>query len=459
MATAASVFTTFRDPAGTLRVEGERVLRTVHPEYAASTEAFLDSAVARELFSSGALVGTQRLGYRADGALELEHSRIFFPSYAWEWSAAQYSDAALLTLDLCDKLLDHGFILKDATPQNILFSGSQPVLVDLLSVEKRDPLSPMWNAYSQFVRTFLLPLLAHRYLGWPLAASRFRRDGFEPQDIYPHLSFFRRWIGVARGSITLPLFFDRWSKGGKTPMAFRFSADTCTEILHARFRSLRKAIQSLEPGKLRSHWLGYTSHCDHYSLAARIRKEEFVTQALKTARPATVLDVGANTGVFSRLAAESGARVVALDIDGASTDRHYRSAHKAGLSILPLHADIARPTPSAGWRNLESLSLLDRCRRRFECVFLLGLLHHLLVSDQIPLAEIAALIAELAPRWIVAEWIPPTDPKFVEICRGRDARYAQLNEDAFHLAIAPSYRVAQREVLDNGRVLMLMQAR
>lgn len=454
-----SSFSTFRDPAGSLRMENDRVLRIVRPGFAAATEEFLSSSLARELIASGALIETSALGFLPDGSLELEHRRVEFPSYPWEWSASQWSDAALLTLDICDKLLDHGLILKDATPLNILFCGVRPVLVDLLSIEPRDPGSPLWIAYGQFVRTFLLPLIAHRELGWPLASARFRRDGFEPEDLYPHLPFHRRWMGPARSHIALPILFDRFAKRGQPPVSMRFAPETSAAILHDRLRSLRKTVLGLAPRRSASHWSGYTTHCDHYSIGARARKEAFVAEALAIARPATVLDLGANTGVFSRLAANAGARVVALDIDEVSTDRHYRSAQRANLPILPLRANIARPTPSAGWRYQESLSLLDRCRHRFDCIFFLGLLHHLLVSEQIPLTELARLAAELAPRSIVAEWIPPTDPKFIEICRGRDALYAGLTEDSFLDAFACAFRSVLREPLENGRVLHLLEAR
>lgn len=163
------------------------MLRTVRPGFAAVTQSFLDSSLAHELTDAGWIVATESLGMQADGSLELEHRRIFFPSYPWEWCADQWIDAAVLTLDLCDKLLDHGLILKDATPLNILFDGSQPVLVDVLSIEQHEAANPMWTAYGQFVRTFVLPLMAYKYLGWPLENSRNRRDGYEPDELYPYL--------------------------------------------------------------------------------------------------------------------------------------------------------------------------------------------------------------------------------------------------------------------------------
>lgn len=455
----ASLFRTFRDPAGSFRIESGRALRTVRPEFAAATQSILDSELARELMESGWLISTNSLGFQEDGSLELEHRRIFFPSYPWEWCVEQWTDAAILTLDFCDKILDYGFILKDATPLNILFDGSRPVLVDVLSIERREPANPLWNAYGQFVRTFVLPLIAHKQLGWPLAATRIRRDGYEPDELYPYLRFARRWFGPNRSFITLPVLLDKMGKSSKLPASIQFSDDASIAILRSRLHSLKRTVLGLRCAKKKSRWSGYAEHRDHYSKEEGIRKEVFVKKALGIAKAHTVLDIGANTGTFSRLAAASGAQVVAMDTDFESTMIHYENVRKSGQSILPLLADIARPTPSVGWKNQESLSLLERCRQRFDCLLMLGLLHHLLVTDQIPLGEIATLVFELAPRWLIVEWIPPTDPKFVEICRGRDALYEDLTEESFHEKFALYFRTVEREVLSNGRVLLLMEAR
>lgn len=457
--TAATTFRTFRDPAGSLKIEGERVLRTVHPAHAADVRNFLASQLADTLVDTGKLIATQILDDDEEG-LCLEHPRIFFPSYPWEWSEAQWIDAALLTLDLCDQLIDHDLILKDATPLNILFDGTRPVLVDLLSIDRRTPGDPIWKAYGQFVRTFVLPLAAHQALGWPLTVSRARRDGYEPDDIYPHLSFFRRWFGPCRDFVTLPVLLDRIKKKDVvTAPSMRFSDDACAAILHARLRGLRRVILGLASPKSRSRWSGYVSHRNHYASQDSQRKASFIQQALATIRPTSVLDIGANTGEFSRMAAQAGARVVALDTDLLSTELHYKRAHRKRDSILPLHADIARPTPSAGWKNLESLGLLARCRHRFDCILMLGLLHHLLVSDQIPLDEIARLVAELAPRALLIEWIPPSDTMFQQICRGRDDLYGTLSEEDLVRSFSPFFITVTRTPLDNGRILFHLEAR
>ena len=458
-ASPTTQFRTFRDPAGSLRIESDRVLRTVRPDFALSTKAFLDSALAHELAESGWLISTQSLGLQQDGSLELEHRRIFFPSYPWEWCAQQWIDAAVLTLDLCDKLLGHGLILKDATPLNVLFDGPRPIWVDVLSIEVRETAKPIWTAYGQFVRTFVLPLMAHKYLGWPLETSSSRRDGYEPDALYPHLPLTKKWFGPARNLITLPVIADRMGRKTKALPNIRFSDEACVTILRSRLHGLKKTVLSLADPQQTSHWSAYTTHRDHYATEDHQQKVDFVKRTLETTQPRTVLDIGANTGEFSRMAANTGAQVVAVDTDSASTAIDYREANSNRLPILPLRADFARPTPAAGWKYLESMSLLERCREKFDCVLMLGLLHHLLVTDQIPLNEIAHLVSELGPQWVIVEWIPPTDPKFVEVCRGREALYKDLSEAVFEQAFAPYFCTRDRLTLSNGRVLLLLETR
>jgi SAM-dependent methyltransferase len=174
-------------------------------------------------------------------------------------------------------------------------------------------------------------------------------------------------------------------------------------------------------------------------------------------RPARVLDIGANTGLYSLMAAEAGARVVALDSDAASIDALWRTAQRDGQPVTALVANIARPTPAAGWRNREQLSLLERLHGRFDMVLMLAVIHHLILREQVPLGLIADLCFRLTRRWLLVEWVPPSDPMFQEWLRGRDDLYGHLSEDDLNQAFASLFNVADRAVLGNGRVLLLLE--
>jgi hypothetical protein len=462
MATAELTLETFRDPAGSLRIAGDRVLREVHPEHAEAALRFLRSPTAQEWVTQGRLIATRFIPHE-NGDLTLEHPRVFFPSYPWEWTPSAWIAAADLTLDLCEGLLAQGLILKDATPLNVLFRGTRPVFVDVLSVEERDPASPLWLAYGQFVRTFLLPLAAYQYLGWPLAASMQKRDGYEPADLAPHLNRWQRWRDPFRSLVTMPLMLEKDGAKSAQDTRVRQNEEVALAALRRNLGSLRRHLrrveQGLQSGQHASRWSGYAYAADHYSAEDQKLKRQFVREALTAARPKHVLDLGANSGVYSRIAAECGANIVAWDTDLPATEENWLEARRRDLDIAPLIANPARPTPAAGWRNAENLALLDRTRGRFDCVMMLGFIHHLLLSEQIPMQEIAGLLRELTMSWAIVEWVPASDPRFVDLLRGRDELYGHLDEAAFLSAAENHFTVVLRDALPNGRVLFLLQAR
>ena len=238
MAIAELTLDTFRDPAGSVRIVGDRVLRGVRPERAQAALGFLRSEAAREWVVLGRLIETRFIPGE-NGDLTLEHPRVFFPSYPWEWTPSAWIAAADLTLDLCEGLLAQGLILKDATPLNVLFRGVEPVFVDVLSVDRRDAASPLWLAYGQFVRTFLLPLAAYQYLGWPLVASIEKRDGYEPADLAPYLSRWRRWREPFRSLVTLPLMLETSGGKGAQNTRVRQSPEVALAVVRRNLGALR----------------------------------------------------------------------------------------------------------------------------------------------------------------------------------------------------------------------------
>jgi SAM-dependent methyltransferase len=451
---------TFRDPQGRLYLEGDRVFREIYLDHVEPVMAWIQSPIARDWMQQGRMVSTTVVPGVSGQARLLEHERFFFPSYPWEWSPGQWRAAAALTLDLCEEALAHGFILKDATPLNVLFRGPQPVFVDVLSFESREPRSPLWLAYAQYVRTFLLPLAAYIHLGWPLGWTQQRRDGYESADLVPWLPAIKRWRNPLRSLVTVPMMLEKGSSQNGAPRR-SYQRETSEEVsdhlVRRTVRKTRRLLDMLIPEAHASRWGSYTDTATHYKQADRGAKEEFVRLSLERIRAARVLDVGANTGAYSRIAADAGADVVAWDTDVQATDKHWQTARSAGLSVLPLVADFARPTPALGWRNSEQQSLLSRAEKRFDCVLLLGVLHHLLLADQIPLASIVDQLALISRRWAILEWIPKEDDQFAGLCRGRDSLYAHLTENYFTEAVASRFAIRDQVRLPNGRSLWLVE--
>ena len=345
---------------------------------------------------------------------------------------------------------------------NVLFRNAEPVFVDVLSFDQRKPGNPIWLAYGQFVRTFLLPLAANRYLGWPLAGSMERRDGYEPTDLYPHLPLRRRWTAPLRSLVTLPHLLEGKANAsastGAAPVRQQ-APEVATHVLRGTLKKLRRTLRALTPPPHASRWSDYTTTASHYSAEDHARKAAFVERALAQAGPQRVLDVGGNTGHYSRIATAAGASVVAWDTDVQAADANWREARAKREPILPLIANIARPTPAVGWQNDESLSLLDRSEGAFDCILMLGVIHHMLLIDQIPLPAIFDLVRRLTTRWAIIEWVPAADSQFQQLCRGRQEIYGHLDENAF-LAAADQHFIRRLvENLPNGRSLWLLETK
>jgi SAM-dependent methyltransferase len=429
--------------------------RSIRAPFDAAILEFLATPLAADLVAQGRLVASEVISPADADVLVLRHPRIAFPSYPWEWSPRLWLAAAELTLNLCSDLVREGWLLKDATPLNVLFEGPRPVFVDVLSIERMDPHQPIWLAYGQFVRTFLLPMLAHSRLGWPLQGSLTRRDGYEPEDVYAALSWAGRLRQPALGAVTLPSLLAKNKKVQAGNVASRTvkEPELAKEILLKTLRGLLSQMRKVTPAQRSSTWSDYAETASHYNEQDHERKRSFVAQALGAATPTRVLDVGCNTGVYSRLAAEAGAAVVSVDTDLQAVDRLYVSAKEKGQDILPLCVDLAHPSPATGWENREYASFLSRCSGCFDAVLMLAVLHHLLLRNQIPMERIASLCSGLTTRHLILEWVPPTDVKFQELLRGRDAIYGHITEAAFREAFASHFAFVEELRLENGRIM------
>lgn len=455
---------TFRDPAGQLQFSNNCALRRVRAAAAEETLAFLASPLRRELERGGDLISSEIIDSPAGVDTEAEDIWLRHPlidpiSYPWEWTPAQWRAAAELTLRIAGKAIHAGWILKDATPLNVLFTGTRPVLVDVLSFERRDPRSSVWLAYGQFVRTFLLPLVGAKYLGWPLQATMFRRDGYEPAALYRALPRWRRLDPLLLDVVTLAALLDgKANKPRRAPSTpSTKDPELARHILHKRLARLNKQIRHTTGKDRASEWSRYQQQASHYRSSDVEAKQRCVRGVLERCRPARVLDVGANTGTYSLIAAETGADVVSLDNDSAALEILWRTATAQHRSITALVANIARPTPAAGWRNREQLALLDRLTGRFDMVLMLAVIHHLILREQLPLPHIGELCASLTRRWLLLEWVPPSDPMFQEWLRGRDHLYGHLSEADLLRAFAPLFQVIDRLELGNRRVLLLFE--
>jgi SAM-dependent methyltransferase len=477
---AGRLTASFRDPSGRLCRYQNRILRVVARPAIDDLRAFLASKLAASWMAQGRLVSTtvlddaqvealrraspelDRLAGASDLGLIAEHEAIPFASYPHEWPAEMLAEAGALTLELAQGLLPHGLGLKDATPYNVLYRGATAVFVDVLSVERRDQRDARWLPYAQFVRTFLLPLLVNRRLGLP-AGDLFlsRRDGLEPEDAARLFGPLRRWMPPVLTLATLPA---RLGRGGEQRPAAQTTQGTDPEkaafILKALLAQLSRTLERLTPPEASSHWSDYMATRTHYSDRDQSAKTGFVEQSAAELRPARALDIGCNTGHFSEILARAGASVVAVDADAAVAGSVWRRARERRLDILPLVVNLARPTPAVGWLNDEYSAFLDRARGRFDLVLMLAVLHHLLVTERVPLDEVMELAAAITRDSLVIEYVGPDDVMFRKLARGRDHLFVGLTREGFERACLRHFEIAKSERLpESDRWLYLLRRR
>jgi hypothetical protein len=415
----------YRDPSGFVFRAAGLYYRQVNRSYAADYEWLFQSGLYKTLTEKGLLIPHSEVeaeedlpGYPGSLPGQSDRYKILLPqqlsviSYPGEWSPSQLKDAARLTLQVMHIALEHGMILKDATPLNIQFREGSPLFIDTLSFEKYDPSLP-WVAYRQFCECFLYPLYLQHYLAtgihkilsaWPegIPAAVTAR-------LLPLKSRFRSGVWL---HVLLPGKVRNDRLPGDRPLSFNKN-----KLLHLTSH-LRDSIEGLNTSHTNpSTWNNYyreTIISPSY-LAAKDTLFRSFTGDIDFR---SALDLGANDGYFSKILAEKEASVIAVDSDWQCINNLYQFTRQhPGMDILPLCVDIADPTPATGFNNAERASFTDRMPA--DLVVALALLHHLALGRNLPLSKIAAYLATLTRTWLILEFIPLTDPKARDLIRNR----------------------------------------
>lgn len=449
----------FRDPSGHVYSAGERILRSV-TSYAAADFAEVEATgLLQRLMQKGWLVETRSLD---DGSVDLaepdvsrilEHARIAFVSYPYEWSFSTLQAAALHHLDVHLEALEAGVTLSDGSAYNIQFDGCRPVFIDVLSFRPYRE-GEYWVGHRQFSEEFLCPLLLRAQLGLP--ANAWMRGTLSGLPI-PELSRLlplRSWLSWrCLVHLHLPTRFQRSAvdKGAKLAEEVKQRP-----LPLAGYRLLleqqRRWIAGLRPRGLgTSRWHDY-ERTQSYDDDAQGRKQKFIAEFTAAVKPAMLWDLGCNTGVYSALALSAGAeKVIGFDNDHDALEIAFARAKDNQLDFLPLYGDAANPSPDQGWRCRERKALAARARP--DALIALAFVHHLAIGRNIPLASIVEWLTELAPNGVI-EFVQKDDDTIKEMLRLRSDIFPDYSEEAFQNYLARHARIVKTERLgDGGRTL------
>ena len=206
----------------------------------------------------------------------------------------------------------------------------------------------------------------------------------------------------------------------------------------------------------RSEWSDYYSGTN-YTGPAAMHKAEIADSFLKKIRPSRIWDFGANDGRYTRLALKYDAELIAaFDSDPDAVEFNYQKGKKNRDNILPLILDLTNPSGGSGFAGRERAALPDRGKP--DCIMMLAVIHHLAVSDNLPLGQIAEWLSGLT-SCVIMEFVPKEDSQVQRLLACRKDIFPDYTRAGFENAFSAFFRIEERiPVRDSLRVMYLLCA-
>jgi ribosomal protein L11 methylase PrmA len=448
----------FRDPGGRVFLSGDRVLRAVMPSSAAAYEGVRDAGLLDRLIGRGLLVGSKEAEADFLKAVQpapsyvLEHPRVPFVSYPYEWSFSLHKRAALHHLDIHLETLEAGFTLSDATAYNVQFLGTKPVFIDHLSLKPyRD--GDMWTGHRQFCMQFLNPLLFWAKIGLqPNHWFRGNLEGIAPEDLAPLLSWRHNLSWTILTHVTAQAALQKRSVKTGTNAAHLREARLPLPAFKAMLTGLRSYIARLEPKGGATVWGDY-AHDNSYADAEAAAKRRFVGEMVDAVKPNLLFDLGCNSGDYSDVALKAGAaNVVGFDFDHGALEHAYRRFDAEQAPFLPLWLDAANPSPSQGWGQAERKGLAERAKA--DALIALAFIHHIVIGRNVPLDMALDWLIGMAPTGVI-EFPSKSDPMVQCLLSQREDIFPNYDEANFIAKVSERARIVKSEHLSEGGRLLV----
>jgi len=404
----------FRDPNWFLFVQDGSIYRQVNALYQHHYDHLLKSGLYQDLVDAGLLIAHTEASLnlaRSDDAYKIIRPEVVpFISYPYEWSFSQLKAAALASL-------------KDSSAYNIQFVQGKPILIDTLSFEMYQEGLP-WVAYRQFCQHFLAPLALMSYRDIRLnQLLRVYLDGI-PLDLASSLLPFR-----SRFKLPLLLHIHLHARSQQHFSDKVVDRDTARgkvgrQSLLGLMDNLESAVKKLQWSPQGTDWADYYQDDSYDSVGIEHKNIQ----------------------------------TISWDMDPGCVDINYRQVTAKGeTDLLPLVLDLTNPSPAMGWENRERMSILERGPA--DTVLALALVHHLAISNNVPLDRIADFLAKLC-RWLIIEFIPKSDPKVQRLLSMREDIFPNYTRQGFENEFGRLFEIKRSEQIRNSqRILYLMERR
>ncbi|MBX3751770.1 MAG: hypothetical protein KF897_16960 [Opitutaceae bacterium] len=401
------------DEAGRVYMTPNRVYRAVPPSAEAPVRALLASGLPDALATSGLMPSTQVSDRTLPGSkLVLEHPRLPFVTYPFEWSYRMVQAAAACVLEVNREANRHGYELTDCHGFNVVFDGPAPRYVDLGSLAPRPVGARGWSALETFVCSYEYPLRI-----WSHGGGFIARRLLAASDLMQHADYgLYRWPWLRLGGAAR---YNRWRHWW---YRYRESASMTRERIEARLplglrrlgvmalQSGRLPGQSLNLDRMRAKivgrprrgvpgsWSEYQKEGAEFVQTARFRR---VRDIVAAAGLDSVIDLGGNQGHFCDYLLATGAvrRAICADADETAVDQAFARSQAAGSNLQTVVLDFVHPMVSPFGEP-------PAARLQCDGAVVLAVTHHLLLTQRVPIDRVLRAIAGYARRFVAIEFMP-----------------------------------------------------
>lgn len=448
----------FRDPSGFIFYKDTVLYRAIAKNYAEHYDFLFDSGLFSELLKKQYIIPHEECPL-SDFVLSDNYYKVIKPlylpfiTYPYEWCFSQLKDAALLTLKIQRIALRHNMVLKDASSYNIQFYQGKPLFIDTLSFEKYQEGHP-WIAYRQFCKHFLVPLLLAKYVDVRLISLlKNYIDGIDLDLAVKLLPLKAKLKPAVFMNLCMQAYFSK--KYEDKDIDFSKKVHISKEKLLQMNEQLQDLISSLTITALDTEWGNYYTFTNYDKIAFQ-SKETIVSQFIEKINPASLWDLGANNGHFTRIASEKNINSLAFDIDFEACEKNYHYIKQHALNnLLPVWFDLTNPSPSIGFANEERFSLSKR--NHPDCVMALALIHHIAISNNVPLELIAKYFSSLS-RYLIIEFVPKSDSQVQKLLMTREDIFPDYTFEGFERAFELFYKIiAVSQVENSERKIYLLE--
>ncbi len=453
----------FRDPSGHIFEHDNKIYRTVMPGVASDFQAIRQGELLPQLIAHHKLLGESTLAPLLASKLfpsayaVLEHPKLDFWSYPYEWPFSLLQSAACLTLDILLQALEENVSLSDASAYNVQFQGINPIFIDHLSFIPYKE-GDRWQGHQQFYDHFLNPLLCFALTGMPYhALYRGNINGLGTEDLAKLLHWRDKWRLNVIMHVLLPARFQQRKYRALAESKVHQKTLPKRSFV-ALVQSLLDWIASLSPrGMDKTVWHDYTTN-NNYDSSGYQEKKDFIAEFVQKTGANTVWDLGCNTGEFSEVCLGHGAqRVIGFDVDHGALEGAVARAKAKSLNFTPLYANICNPTPAQGWGLDEMASIQSRANP--DGLIALALIHHIAISNNVPLHLIIDHVVSLAPAGVI-EFIPKEDSMVQHLLALREDIFEDYSRENFESLLSAKATIVKTQTLDhNQRTLFWYQSK